>query len=194
MPYKDDLDADIADSLRASSDPLHVARRLFEFRASPVLQANAAEAFAILDEVANRFAVPFRSVVVVGSAHTGYTYHKQRDFVPGESDLDLAIISAQLFCRYSEFAFQITKGYRDLTRFKDVTQAQSFQSYLSKGIFRPDMMPDSPAKQDWQKFFNRLTMKHNQLFRDVNCGVYQSDVFFEAKQASIVELYKKGKP
>ena len=42
------------------------------------------------------------------SAHTGYSYFKERDFVPGESDLDVAIISPSLFQDYSEQVYSMT--------------------------------------------------------------------------------------
>lgn len=192
MPHKDDLDAELASSLNNGYSPPLVARKLYGFRGSPVLQANSTQAFDILNDVADRFALPFRSVLVVGSAHTGYSYWKERDFTAKVSDMDLAIVDIRLFCRYSELAFTATNGYTDLTRFKDAQQAQSFRTYITKGIFRPDMMPMCAARTDWFSYFNRLSMKYPDLFASINCGIYQSDTFFEAKQSDIVSEYKKG--
>jgi hypothetical protein len=192
MPYKDDLDAEIAGCLTVGYRPYKVARKVFSFRSSPVLQVHSKEAFEILDEVATHFRLQFRSIVVVGSAQTGYSYVKDREFKEKESDLDLAVIDTELFCYCSEEAFLAAKGYRDLTGFKDQAMANSFREYLSRGIFRPDMMPSCSWKNDWFTYFNRLSMKYAGTFASVNCGVYQSDVFFESKQSSLVSQYKKG--
>ena len=81
------------------------------------LQTNRIRGFRILNEICERFKLPFSSVKVVGSAHTGYSYFKERDFVPGESDLDVAIISPSLFQDYSEQVYWMTHRYSDLTKF-----------------------------------------------------------------------------
>jgi len=195
MPYKDALDANLASCLNSGYSPPLAARKVFGFTSSPVLQdaAISKPAFEILNAVADRFAIPFRAVMVVGSGHTGYSYFKKRDFTLKISDLDLAIVDTRTFCRYSELAFNATHGYSDLTSFKDSVQAESFKAYLTRGIFRPDKMPNCAARRDWFTYFGRLTMTHSELFSSINCGIYQSDVFFEAKQSSIVAEYQKVK-
>jgi hypothetical protein len=139
--------------------------------------------------------LPFSSIKVVGSAQTGYTYFSARDFVPGESDLDLAIISPTLFQHYSEQVYSMTQRYSDLSTFprKDgVDVARSFRLYLGSGYFRPDFMPNSPLRADWFGFFNKLSTQHTDVFRNITSGIYLSEGFFEMKNASIVEVYRKA--
>jgi hypothetical protein len=189
MPtHKDDLDAEIKGLLELSYSPDKAVRKVFGFNGSVVLRENPAIGFEILSQVSSRFNVPFRSVLVVGSAHTGYSYFKDRDFVPRESDLDLAIVDPALFQKYSELSFLATKGYTDLTGFQNLAQ---FRDYLFKGIFRPDLMPQCSHRRDWFEYFNRLSAKYVDLFRDINCGIYQSELFFESKQTSLVAEYKR---
>src|SRR5687768_8872267 len=115
--YKNDLDADIKQALeRGDSDRLLI-RRLFAFYPSKVLAAYKEAGFQILNSVSEHFGVPFRSIYIAGSVQTGYSYFKKRDFVPKDSDLDLAIVDPRLYQRYAEIAYRQTNGFNDLTRF-----------------------------------------------------------------------------
>lgn len=191
---KEALDQEIEASLAHSKSPVKAVRKLFTFKGRAVLEANSLVGFEILNAVSERFNVPFRSLAVVGSAHTGYSYFKQRDFVPKESDLDLAIVDSALFLRYCELSFQATDGYTDLTAFGGQRDApERFKNYIFRGVFRPDLMPLCAHKRDWFAFFNQLGNKYSDLFDGINCGIYQSEVFFEAKQLPLIAEYRKGK-
>ncbi|RYE38997.1 MAG: hypothetical protein EOP24_45500 [Hyphomicrobiales bacterium] len=173
--------------------PDKAMRKLFGFDGSVILQENRDDGFEILNSVAEFFNLQFRAIHVVGSAHTGYSYFKGRDFVAKQSDLDLAIIDAELFRQYCEHAFVATKGYTDLTGFSS-DNYPSFKEYLVRGIFRPDLMPGCAHKQRWFTFFNRLSGPYHSLFDNINCGIYLSDQFFETKQAPLFSEFKKAQP
>jgi hypothetical protein len=192
---KDTLDNKIAAMISTSVAHRVIARRLFLYDFSQVFFAEQDRGFSILNSICERFNVPFSAVQVVGSAHTGYSYFSQADFKPGESDLDVAIVSSNLFQHYSQEVYWLTRRYSDLSRFSrkgGISVAQDFRNYLSSGYFRPDLMPECPLKADWWGFFNRLSNKHIDLFRNINAGIYLSEAFFEMKNASLLEAYGKA--
>jgi len=193
---KERLDTTIGAMVSKSVPHRTIARRLFLYEFSQVFSTNQDRGFSILNSICERFKLPFSAVKVVGSAHTGYSYFSQKDFVLGESDLDIAIISSSLFQHYAQEVYWLTYRYSDLSKFPrkgGLSVAQDFRNYLSCGHFRPDLMPDCALKTDWWGFFNRLSNEHSELFGNINAGVYLSEVFFEMKTASVVEEYRKAK-
>lgn len=188
------LDGEIRDALAEGNSEEDVTRRLFSFNSSLVLKDHRAAAFRIIDTVSKYFVVPFRAVFISGSAQTGYSYFKGRDFVRGDSDLDLAIVDAGLFQRYCEIVYAETRRYQDLTKFpvKDgVSKVSDFREYLCIGYFRPDLMPYGRAKQEWFGFFNRLSKDYSDLFRNINCGIFLSEQFFEGKQVPLIRVFRR---
>ncbi len=191
------LNAKIGTMVGASLPQRFVARRLFLYDFCYVFEKNPDQGFQILNAICEKFKLPFTAVKVVGSAHTGYSYLKKRDFVPGESDLDVAIISPSLFQEYSQSVYWLTHRYSDLSRFErrdGVSTAQDFRNSLGSGQFRPDRMPTCQLKADWYSFFNKLSNSYADLFKNINAGIYLSEGFFEMKNASILEAYEKAKP
>lgn len=193
---KGKLDAKIAAMVSASVPYRVISRRLFLYDFTQVFLNDQDKGFSILNAICERFKLPFSVVRVVGSAHTGYSYFSKSDFLPGESDLDIAIISSSLFQHYAQEVYWATHRYSDLSRFprkEGVSVAQEFRNYLSSGYFRPDLMPDGALKTEWWSFFNRLSNKHIDLFRNINAGIYLSEGFFEMKSAVLVEAYGKAR-
>lgn len=192
---KQKLDQKIGALIGVSAPHRFIARRLFLYDFASVFANDADRGFLILNRVCEQFKVPFSAIRIVGSAQTGYSYYSERDFVPGTSDLDIAIISSTLFQYYSQEVYWMTQGYSDLSHFprrSGISVAQDFREYLSEGYFRPDMMPESTLKNEWFGFFNRLSNRHTDLFENINGGIFLSKPFFEMKNASIVKAYRKG--
>jgi hypothetical protein len=192
--HKKWLDDQVRISLAAKDSEKVAARRLFLFNSSIVLASHGAAAFQIIDAVSRHFKVPFRSIAISGSSQTGYSYAKNRDFVAGESDLDLAIIDSRVFQAHSELVYYLTNAYRDLTRFpveNGVSKADEFRDYLIKGYFRPDLMPYCETKLNWVKFFNELSSRYLNLFKNINCGVFLSEGFFEGKQKVTIDRMRR---
>ena len=148
----------------------------------------------ITNSIANQFKVSLSSIQVVGSAKTGYSYYKNKEFIEGESDLDISIVSKDLFIKYLEIVLIETKGFKDLSMFgrnKDgKSNFESYRFYINKGIFRPDLMPTCEAKKKWFNYFNKLSEKHFELFSSINAGIYLSQKFFEFKQSENIDFYK----
>ncbi len=193
---KNGVDLKISTMVANSTAHRTIARRLFLYDFSYVFSNDQDRGFIILDAIREHFDVSFSSIKIVGSAQLGYSYTSKRDFSPGESDLDIAIISPNLFQKYSELVFQMTDRYYDLSKFprdKDSrSMAKSFREYLSSGYFRPDMMPQSPEKSSWFGFFNRLSSQHTVLFNNINAGIHLSECFFEVRNTSVIREHRKA--
>jgi hypothetical protein len=147
--------------------------------------------FQIKNEVSGYFKIAFGSVQIGGSSKTGFSPYKNRGFVEGESDLDVAIINNPLFTTFSEISHMQTKGYSDLSKFTYNSKTGQndfhfFQSNLSNGYFRPDLMPNSKEKSEWFTFFNQLSNKYFEIFKSINAGIYASEYFFETKQIDCI--------
>lgn len=163
---------------------VYVSYPTFAFLERPELE------FEILDRVATRFNVPISVILVAGSAHTGVSYVKRHPFCAGQSDLDLAIIDPCLFSQHLEEACVTTSGYRDLTRFQPLRDGSpsdgAFMENISKGFFRPDLMPRCNLKNSWFDFFRKLSDKYRTEFGSINAGIYMAHSFFEhARTADI---------
>ena len=193
---KKTLDSTVAAMTENAISSRVIARRLFLYDSSIAFANDKARGFTILNEVRDRFKVPFSAVRIVGSAQLGYSYFSRRDFLPTVSDLDLAIVSPTLFQQYSELVYWVTKRYTDLSNFdrKDgISSAPRFRNYLSEGMFRPDLMPKGSQKDEWFSFFNQLSNKHADIFKSVNAGIYLSEGFFEMRNSTVVDRIGEGR-
>jgi hypothetical protein len=173
-----------------------IARKVYLAYPTKALINDEERQYEIFNDISCHFSIPIMSIQVVGSAKVGKSFHKNRDFIPGESDLDVAIIDSGLFARYMELVFKISKGYSDRVCFPvkdDRSTFDEYLSYLSKGIFRPDLMPTCRERAEWNQFFGRLSAKHSELFKSINAGIYMSQVFFERKQRATIQNYIKHK-
>lgn len=171
----------------------HAVDRLFSFDQCHVFKENQHQGFELIKKVSEHFSVPFRSIHIVGSAQLGYSFIEDREFIAGESDLDLAIISDKLFLKYQEICYLETKKYQDLTKFPahgtltTNTVATQFREYLAKGYFRPDFMPRCDHRRLWLQFFEKLGNDHVDKFKKITCGLYLSELFFRTRQEEIVD-------
>jgi hypothetical protein len=189
------LDTTIKSMLDEKVSSRFIARRLFLYDLSWVFSKDPNRGFAVQNEISEKYAVPFSAVKIVGSAHLGYSYYKKREFIAKESDLDIALVSPQLFQKYSEWVYWTTKRYTDLSKFQrknGLSVAQNFRDNLSMGYFRPDLMPSSSKKYEWFSFFNQLSTRHTDLFKSINAGIYLSEGFFEMKNSALVVEYERS--
>ena len=167
-----------------------IVRKVFLTYPTKAFVGNEEQQYDILNHVADYFRVPITCIQVAGSAKLGHSIHKKTPFIPGQSDLDLAIIDCQLFAWHLEVGLKLSKGYSDGTSFpvRDGSSTQSeYLRYLARGIFRLDLMPTGPQRADWNNFFGRLSAKHATLFKSISAAVYLSQGCFESKQRSAIK-------
>jgi hypothetical protein len=181
------IDADLA----ASRPYNEIVRKVFLTYPTKVFVGHEDLQYQILNTVAEHFQIPITSVQVAGSAKIGYSVHKKRDFTPGHSDLDLALIDTHLFSYFLSQGMSLSKGYTDGSSFlvrDGVSTQDEYLRYLTKGIFRPDLMPTGILRADWTNFFGRLSAKHSKFFKSISAVVYLSQSCFESKQRSAISM------
>lgn len=151
--------------------------------------------YEILNEISLFYNIPINHIQVCGSSKVGQSFHKVSSFTPKISDLDIAIIDSNLFLYYCELVFKATNGLLSNTKFttENGNNFDSYCQYISKGIFRPDLMPTCVQRSDWFRFFHYLSQKHKDFFKSINAGIYQSQTFFEFKQTKNIKDYINSK-
>jgi hypothetical protein len=169
----------------AALDERAIARKMFLLDPTFIFRDDSITGFKILNSVSERFRVPLGCVKIAGSSQTGFSSFQNRDFIAGKSDLDIAVVSPNLFQRYCEIVYEVTNGYRNRTGF-ELGSLEQFQENLQIGYFRPDLMPMCTQKNDWFVFFKTLTDRYSITFKSVNGGIYFSETFFAGKQIAVV--------
>lgn len=166
-----------------------IARKIFLTYPTHAFVGNEELQYSVYNEIAIFFDIPISAVHVAGSAKIGKSIHKGRDFMPGTSDLDIAIIDMRLFTRYMEHVCKISKNYSDLTQFpviNNFSTCEAYLRYLSKGIFRPDLMVFGQERAKINNFFGTLSSRYSDLFSSINSSIYLSEIFFQNKQRSVI--------
>lgn len=175
---------------------VEIIRKVYLTYPTMALIGDEERQFVILNEISEFFKIPITNIQVAGSAKTGFSFYQNQPFAPKVSDLDVAIIDYELFRHYSEWVFKNTNGFNDRTLFpirENRSTFKEYHDYISKGIFRPDLMPSGTKRANWFKFFGKLSAKHKDLFENINAGIYMSQSYFEHKQTSIIKDFITNK-
>lgn len=162
-----------------------ISRKIFISYPTKVFVGNEDVEFQIKNEISEFFNIPIYHIQIAGSAKTGYSYYQDKEFIEGESDLDIAIIDLSLFLRYTEIVYKVSEGLRKREAFPNKNGKNVYNYYcenIAKGMFRPDLMPICEEKKAWNKFFNKLTQQYFRRFKSINAGIYASQYMFEKKQ------------
>lgn len=182
----------IRSGIANSDETILIAEKLYLSYSTEAFNNQEDEEFYIRKKISLKFNTPFTSVQVCGSSKTGISFFKEKLFLEGKSDLDIAIISLQLFNTISEKVNEITNGYSDLSGFtwyRGDRCDKIFKNNLAKGYINPYFMPKCRYKSEWLDFFNLLSNKYFQTFRNINGCVYSSEYFFNFKQQASVKFY-----
>jgi hypothetical protein len=193
MPtVKEQIVEDINNCAKADLNEREITRKMFLLDPAFVFKENKILGFRILNSIAEKFRIPLSCVKIAGSSQTGFSSIKNREFVFGESDLDIAVVSPNLFQRYCEIVFNTTNGYKNQTGFKDTYTLGKYLENLHFGFFRPDFMPNCKEKDDWFTYFKSISDKHSTMFKNINAGIYFSETFFEQTQITVIQKLNKG--
>lgn len=156
--FKQDLDALAA---------RQIVQKHITFGETAVL--SVAQHFELRCHVAEHFKIHPHAVVVVGSAKLGFSIKPTRRYgmFGNGSDIDLALVSSELFIRY----------WRDLQQFVDSggywEKIQRFQGKFFDGWIRPDLMPSSSKDtQAWWEFFREMTGSGKYGPYKITAGIY----------------------
>lgn len=187
----------IDEELKAGTPHNEIVRKIYLTYPTAALSGKEDRQFTILNEISEFFDISIINVQVAGSSKAGYSFHKKTKFDHKNSDLDIAIIDPFLFQKYTEWVFKDSKGLLNRTVFDRQNGVSTYSEYvkcITKGFFRPDLMPAGQRRANWFKFFGQLSTKNKDLFKSVNAGIYFSQTFFEYKQIDNINEYILEKP
>ena len=137
---------------------------------------NPDQYFELKQEISREFYTHSSQIVLVGSAKLGFSIAPGKKYQPfgDDSDIDVAIISAELFDQLWAGAFEFWNNRR-------LWQDQnSFKNYLFRGWVRPDFLPTDKTKNQWFEFFRGLTNSEKYGRYHIGAGVYRSWRYFES--------------
>jgi hypothetical protein len=177
---RDDLRA----ALLKQGDVVNQVRRAYFDRPSFALSDKHDVEFEIKKRVANRYSIPFRSVVFAGSAQLGFSPQQDTLFRPGQSDLDIACIDSGLYQKVWQVMTR-TRALKDLSGFLNKEHSDRMADHLlRRGMILLDFMPNCPERNEELTFFDQLGREHRRLFNRVSLALYMNEWAFCWKQAS----------
>jgi hypothetical protein len=184
----------IEDGARAHLPTRQIAQQLYFLAPSFAFEGNHELQLQLYERICEFLRLPLSAIRLVGSGHTGFSLIKNTLFDKAKSDLDIAIVDSGLYLELFEHAFEITGGWADMTKFsgspeQQRTTKEKFLKYLRKGIVRPDLMPASPRKADWENFFGKLGDDYSNFCNGISAGVYARESFMAVKQESAIKAY-----
>lgn len=183
---------EIESAARAGYNSLSIARRVFFLFPTHAFSGAIERQFDLYQEVAAFFNVPFNSIHIVGSARTGVSLVHGTPFDSQNSDIDIALVDPTAYLKYTELAFVKSEGWRNRAAFptkQGIGTRDDFLSYLTRGMFRPDLMPTCKERGDWLSFFGRLSRKYADVCNGISACIYASAMFFEWKQKLAVDMF-----
>jgi hypothetical protein len=134
--------------------------------------------YDLKEQVAEHFNIHPSVVLMVGSGRLGFSLapEKRYRFFCNESDIDMTIVSAELFDRVWELVVE----YQG-----DWPERRAFQHYLFNGWIRPDKLPQAGSfdfTAEWWNFFKALTSCGKYGEYKITAGIYRSWYFIEKYQ------------
>jgi len=139
-------------------------------------------------EIAGRFNVAMRDVIVTGSAKLGFTLvgkPGRPSFSPfgDTSDIDVAIISTDLYVQLWKLLhmYSLSGG--------PWNNDNSFRKYFVRGWLRPDKLPSGeefPFQGEWFEYFRGLTASGRYGPYKIAAGIYYGEMFWEQYAVSAI--------
>lgn len=138
--------------------------------------------FEFRNRIAQQFRIGFHEVFIVGSAKHGFSYAKGRDSFDFDSDIDVAIVSADLFERFAvivrEYQYSLSSGRVTHTQ-TETRRHVRFLRYFAKGWIRPDMAKDiinqHESIDNWDLFFKSISFGKSEVGDyKVAAGIFKS--------------------
>ncbi|WP_143515644.1 hypothetical protein [Pseudooceanicola marinus] len=135
-------------------------------------------------------------VRICGSAYWGRRFRDESPFLPGVSDLDVAIISPQIFCRCMSEVRDLSKNFSDQSVFPKVTGKVStfelFRDYaFGKGLIRTEHLPNVRTRRGFIESSDRISRDFASHFEKISFALYDSALSFANKQAGATRKFRK---
>ena len=198
------LSMDILQFIRnGNKDTNILCEQLFFLHGTYSFQKKLNQSHSIISLVSKKFNLPFTHIKVTGSAHLGISLHKNTPFQERNSDLDLAIIDANLYSVILEAIIKETKRYNKKEKFRTETIIKNHESveinhytmymkWVSEGVIHPKYFPIGEYKREWDSFFSELSRQNRSFFKNISACVYLSEEAFKRKQLSSINSILKA--
>jgi len=166
--------------LDSSCSDMEIVDKYIMFGTPYIFNENESIYYELKKDISNFFGTSINCVNVVGSAKLGFSIAPQKRFRPiqDDSDIDVAIISDELFDTFWEklFEFNINLVSRNNN---EQELYDKFLTYFFRGWLRPDCFPfNYKGKQDWFDFFRKISYKKYDQ-RKVTGAIYKNEYFFK---------------
>lgn len=137
--------------------------------------------------IANKFNINFHEIFITGSAKLGFSPYKQKMF-DYESDVDVAIISSELYDRIMSSIHKYQMELRDNRKAVSYDELKGYHKFLEYGAIgwmRPDLLPTSfrvnELKRDWFDFFDSISYGKSEVGNyKVAAGAFKSYFHLES--------------
>jgi len=131
--------------------------------------------------IAKKFSINFHEVFITGSAKLGFSPYKMKAF-DYDSDIDVAIISAELYDRIMEYIHDYQMELRENRKAVSVEELKGYHRFLEYGAIgwmRPDLLPTSfrvaDLRRDWFDFFDSISHGKSEVGNyKVTAGAFKS--------------------
>lgn len=190
MQGLEDRKDEIRKIIRAHRDPRSQARRVYLDRPSFAMADKHDIEFEIKSKIADRYKIPFRSVIFTGSAHLGFSPQKDTEFEVGVSDLDVAAVSSDIYLHFWHEILRVSRGFTDESVFSRAHHIERLKDHiLRRGMILLDYMPNCTLKTSEMSFLDALGRRYNLLFGRIALAFYLSEEAFCYKQRSaLIEI------
>lgn len=190
------LDARHVNILNLNSDDAFKSAAIYLSNFPACFQGNEHRWHQLKMRVASHFSIELASIKLAGSGHLGQSAFKKTPYNPQRSDLDLAIISSNLFSKYLSWVITSTNSFQNTSSFprlrKGESGVESFKFYVSqRGMIRPDLLPAGKFKSEWMDFFNEIRTEYNDVCAELTAAIYLSEDCFIQKQIPTIRELRK---
>lgn len=146
-----------------------------------IFKGNEDAYYEFRKRVASKFGINFHEVFITGSAKLGFSPYKQKPF-DYDSDIDVAIISANLYDRIMSYIHEYQMALRENRKavsYEELKGYHKFLEYGAIGWMRPDLLPTSfrvsELKRDWFDFFDSISHGKSEVGNyKVTAGAFKS--------------------
>jgi hypothetical protein len=149
--------------------------------------------FKLKQTVAQKFGLNPQYVIMIGSGKLGFSISPLKRWQPfrDESDIDMVIISSDIFDRFWKELYDFNIKLTDRTM-EEEKQYYSFLEYFFKGWLRPDVFPFSyVGRKEWIDFFKSISYGE---FGDhkISGAVFRDWGFYEAYHTNNIREIRNG--
>ena len=162
-----------------------------------VFEGNEDAYYEFRKRIANKFSINFHEVFITGSAKLGFSPYKMKAF-DYDSDIDVAIISAELYDRIMAYIHDYQMELRENRKAVSCEELKGYHKFLEYGAIgwmRPDQLPTSfrvaELKREWFGFFDSISHGKSEVGNyKVTAGAFKSYSHLERYTLSGLRLLK----